>query len=1386
MWNMCFIGMVLKASGFTWDTFKMLTYFSLFQSVFVFPPFWSRRAPDKPSRPALSPAAQRKKLLFLSLLVALRSVQGLAHVGSPSESHLRRRIRHATRGRGNAAKLLMTRLNIDEQNSILQALKSLPDTLLDPGDLKSVIADTGASFNATGYKEDFEPGSLKSLAVPIKLDGIAGSLMATHEGNIQSTVLTDCGNSETLSMHGLYMPGLETRLMSPQLYFQQLKKAGKGEGEYTVRADTSFIRLPSGKTISLGYDPVTNLPMLTSFRCIDETASGMAMTCLTDENNQNLPFLSKLLLQWHWKTGHLGFGRLQWAARKGIFGDDAMKWGQTSVHPPKCAACQYGRQQRRPIPGTTKKKDPEHAGILKRDKLGPGDLIFSDQYESRTPGRVFGLRGAHISSQKYCGGTLFTDAATGYIVVQHQQRLTADESIRAKLAFEREALTAGVSVLDYHTDNGIYTSQEYLKELHSKGQGRSLSGVGAHHHNGVAEASIKHVVASARTMQIHAALRWPDASDRELWPLALSHAVALHNMAPNMISGYSPEELWTKSRSSHSRLRNSHVWGCPLYILDPRGQAGHKLPPWDPRSRRAQNMGFSPLHASSVALARNLVTGHISPQFHVVYDDFFETVHSDGADPPDVWSDLIIVQSYRADIDNNAPGDLPELADEWLNPSELADRRRRLLERKQAKTEVKMHDKVSSDDPPIDLDRKPPDGSRKSPPTPPLAVSEEDAPMYDALEEAPIDPLPEEVRSRTSIDHPSSQIFDSTIYDESGLRRSSRNQRPDFRRFAHMLQHSLQSSRILLSRSVRYFIEAPSDMNFAYALLLDPEYGVLDGVVPHLPIPIYKAGKSNVDPDTPDIGAAMSGPHREQYREAMKVEIDQLEALDCWDIVAKSQVPAHANVLPGTWAFKLKRYPDGRPRKFKARFCARGDLQIEGKDYTDKFAPVVSWSTVRMLLCLSISQGWKTRQIDFDNAFVQADIDLPEVYVKCPAGFDSGEHDEQVVLRLKKSLYGLVQAPMLYYNHLKIGLKARGFEPSESDPCMFIGRGMIALSYVDDVLFFGPDLQEIDKVIQELQDAGMPLTIEQDDAYAFLGVDIAPMSQISFEASNEGFYMSQTGLTDKVLKTVGMTDSKQKRTPASSTPLGSDAKGRDFQEDWEYPRVVGMLLYLSSNSRPDIQFAVHQCARFTHNPKQSHGDAVKRICRYLQGTRTRGLIFQPTKEMTLDCYSDADFAGLWSYEPDQDPVCVKSRTGYVLTLAGCPLVWASKLQTEIALSTLESEYISLSTAIRELIPLRRLLQEVGQALNLEFTKPSIIKSTCFEDNNGALGLALTPRLTPRTKHIGVKYHFFKSMIGEDKGIVIQRVDSALQKADIFTKGLSQETFESIRKLLIGW
>ena len=158
-------------------------------------------------------------------------------------------------------------------------------------------------------------------------------------------------------------------------------------------------------------------------------------------------------------------------------------------------------------------------------------------------------------------------------------------------------------------------------------------------------------------------------------------------------------------------------------------------------------------------------------------------------------------------------------------------------------------------------------------------------------------------------------------------------------------------------------------------------------------------------------------------------------------------------------------------------------------------------------------------------------------------------------------------------------------------------------------------------------------------------------------------------------------------SPANKEALGSDSNGPPAQEHWDYRSVVGMLMYLASNSCPDIAFAVHQCARFSHCPKASHEVAVKKICQYLKGTLNRGIIYTPTSSFSVDCYCDSDFVGLFGRELSNDPICAKSCTGYVITLSGCPLLWVSKLQRTIALSTMEAEYTALSSSCRDLIPL---------------------------------------------------------------------------------------------------
>ena len=228
-----------------------------------------------------------------------------------------------------------------------------------------------------------------------------------------------------------------------------------------------------------------------------------------------------------------------------------------------------------------------------------------------------------------------------------------------------------------------------------------------------------------------------------------------------------------------------------------------------------------------------------------------------------------------------------------------------------------------------------------------------------------------------------------------------------------------------------------------------------------------------------------------------------------------------------------------------------------------------------------------------------------------------------------------------------------------------------------------------------------------------------------------------------------------------------------------------MLTYLARNTRPDIEYAVHQCARFQCDPREPHANAIKRIGRYLIATKDKGISFKPTGDLShFECFVDADFAGAYTKETCEDPNSVKSRTGCVIKYAGCPITWFSRLQTEIALSTTEAEYIALSSAAREVLPLREMITELKPILNIPDAN-LVIKCTLFEDNMGAEELAKIPKNRPRTKHIAVKYHHFREAV-KIGILMVERVDTTNQLADIFTKPLARVPLEHLRLRIMGW
>eukprot|EP00956_Cyclotella_meneghiniana_P021875 scaffold40516_cov93-Cyclotella_meneghiniana.AAC.5 len=213
--------------------------------------------------------------------------------------------------------------------------------------------------------------------------------------------------------------------------------------------------------------------------------------------------------------------------------------------------------------------------------------------------------------------------------------------------------------------------------------------------------------------------------------------------------------------------------------------------------------------------------------------------------------------------------------------------------------------------------------------------------------------------------------------------------------------------------------------------------------------------------------------------------------------------------------------------------------------------------------------------------------------------------------------------------------------------------------------------------------------------------------------------------------------------------------------------------------------------RYMFNPRLSHEQALKRIGRYLKATQHKGLILNSSGKLKCDAYPHVNFAGLYGYESNSDPACAKrskSRTGFLITVSDCPMVWVSKLQTETALSTMETEVNALAHCCRDLFPVIDIVSEIRKTVGLETDDVATMHVSIHEDNAGAaLVLAETfpPQFTPRSKYYAIKTVWFCEEIHK-RGVKLFKIDTIEQLGDIFTKGLPRATFEYLRKKMMEW
>jgi hypothetical protein len=420
------------------------------------------------------------------------------------------------------------------------------------------------------------------------------------------------------------------------------------------------------------------------------------------------------------------------------------------------------------------------------------------------------------------------------------------------------------------------------------------------------------------------------------------------------------------------------------------------------------------------------------------------------------------------------------------------------------------------------------------------------------------------------------------------------------------------------------------------------------------------------------------------------------------------------------------RLKTGKVTKHKARLTLHGGKQEFGTNYYETYAPVVTWFAIRLLIVFGILFDWALRQVNFVMAYPQAPIEM-DMYMELPTGIHTKHgNSRDHVLKLLANIYGQKQAGRVWNSYLVTKLQEINFKQSLIEDCIFYRDNVIFIVYVDDGIFLGSTDQQLCDIINKLRN--LKLSIEDQGHPAnYVGVSIKKLKNGVIE-------LTQRALIDSIISDVALNDSKVKAVPAKvSEILHAHFDKPPFSLNFGYHSVIGKLNYLAQTMRPDIVYVTHQLTKYSSNPREPHGEAVLYLICYLKKTRHLGTCFKPDQDKGCECYCNADFSGNWNkHLAPFEPSTAKSRSGWIVFYAGCPVIWVSKLQTQVALSTTEAEYIPMSQSLRDVLPITFLVQEIcKKGFQVICTKPyvycKVLKTTPVRWNlQGFQSFALVP------------------------------------------------------------
>jgi hypothetical protein len=504
---------------------------------------------------------------------------------------------------------------------------------------------------------------------------------------------------------------------------------------------------------------------------------------------------------------------------------------------------------------------------------------------------------------------------------------------------------------------------------------------------------------------------------------------------------------------------------------------------------------------------------------------------------------------------------------------------------------------------------------------------------------------------------------------------------------------------------------------------------------------------------------AIQSKHSAQWKQAIAKELKSMEDNNVWTFVKR---PQDCKPITTRWVFTHKQPTETKPESFGARLCCRGFNQIPELQYDQTYSPTMKYKSLKMLIAISFQYQYEMHSIDFKRAFLNSELQhiihlhTPDGVI-CPPGH---------VIKLCKSLYGLKQSSYMWHKMIDGFLtKELQFQSLKTDPCVYLKStntsNKIFLGLFVDDIFVSYHKQDEDKFNQVKAQIESRFEITHSELVSILGLRIIK--------NNDKLMIDQTQLIEKTLTQHQMNNSNPVNTPL--VPGVNYVKNPNSEPDVEvqhYQSAIGSLNYLSAGTRIDTCFATNVLSRHATNPSNEHWCGVKRVMRYLQATKSLPLVYSRSEqsEINIHVYTDSDYAS--------DVNDRKSTAGVLLMINSNPVVWYSKKQQSVALSTCEAEFYAISFGLQDLIWAKAFIIELTQ---------NIPECTLYCDNQASIAMS-SQEVHGRSKHVDIKYKFVKEHLLEGT-FKMKYVPTTRQLSDILTKALPYSAFIKLRDAIMN-